>query len=118
MNFAAPFGYTLGFETVTRVRTPPRLLEAEAVGELEGRGSWRLEPLERGTRVRYYWAVKTNKAWMNWLAPIARPVFDWNHDRIMSAGGRSIAARLGVELLRCENLSGPAAVDTWVAATA
>lgn len=36
---------------------------------------------------------------MNALTPIARPLFAWNHDRLMNAGGRGLAALLGVRLV-------------------
>jgi hypothetical protein len=35
---------------------------------------------------------------MNLLAPLARPVFSWNHDELMREGAQSLARRLGVEL--------------------
>ena len=35
---------------------------------------------------------------MNLLAPVARPVFSWNHDELMRQGGQSLARRLGVDL--------------------
>ena len=47
----------------------------------------------------FEWRVRTTRRWMNVLAPIARPVFRWNHDRLMRAGGRGLARRLGVEFL-------------------
>jgi uncharacterized protein YndB with AHSA1/START domain len=66
---------------------PHRLIEVRACGQLEGRGVWQLSPLsEISTRVQYDWKVKTTKAWMNLLAPIARPFFRWNHDVIMHWG--------------------------------
>ena len=34
----------------------------------------------RETLVRYDWNVGTDKAWMNALAPVARPLFEWNHN--------------------------------------
>jgi hypothetical protein len=37
--------------------------------------------------VLYEWNVATTKPWMNLIAPIARPVFQWNHDWVMSRGG-------------------------------
>ena len=90
--------YTLGFEvTVTRVR-PPSLLEADASGELEGSGRWRLTSTGGGTLVRYNWDVRTTEPWMNLLAPLARPAFKWNHDAVMREGGESLARRLGAEL--------------------
>ena len=36
---------------------------------------------------------------MNLIAPIARPVFEWNHDWVMSRGGEGIAKLLGCRLL-------------------
>lgn len=63
-----------------------RLIEARAFGELDGRGVWRFEQTETGTRVQYDWTVKTTKAWMNLIAPIAKPLFKWSHDIIMNWG--------------------------------
>jgi uncharacterized protein YndB with AHSA1/START domain len=91
--------YRVDFEITTTRIERPRLLEADAVGELSGVGRWRL--LEEGevTAVLYEWNVATSKAWMNLLAPIARPVFEWNHDWVMARGGEGIAALLGCKLL-------------------
>ena len=33
------------------------------------------------------------------LAPVARPVFEYNHDVVMRWGGEGLAQRLGVRLL-------------------
>jgi hypothetical protein len=94
--------YPVRFEvTATRVE-PPALLEGRARGGLEGTGRWRLLVADdhRGplTAVVYEWNVRTPSPWMNLLAPIAAPVFRWNHDRLMRAGGRGLAHRLGAEL--------------------
>ena len=96
--FRTRLPYTLGFDVrVTRVR-PPSELVAEATGELEGTGRWTLISADGGTRVRYNWDIRTTRRWMNLLAPVARPVFSWNHDELMSAGAQSLARRLGVDL--------------------
>lgn len=82
--------YELAFEVrVTRVEEP-RLMEGKARGELEGTGLWRLAPDDGGTLVVYEWDVHTTKMWMNLLGPLARPVFNWNHDRVMAAGRRGL----------------------------
>ena len=97
--------YTLDFETrVTRV-DPPHLLEARAIGELAGFGRWELAEEAGATTVRYTWNVRTSKLWMNLLAPIARPLFAWNHDQVMSEGGESLARELGARLLRNESVN-------------
>ena len=36
---------------------------------------------------------------MNALGPVARPVFEYNHDVVMRWGGEGLARRLGVRLL-------------------
>jgi Polyketide cyclase / dehydrase and lipid transport len=91
--------YRLEFEMrITRVERPYRM-DGEATGELAGTGIWRLYEDGDATAVLFEWQVHTTRRWMNALAPIARPVFRWNHDRLMRAGGHGLAQRLGVPLL-------------------
>jgi hypothetical protein len=91
--------YRIEFEVTTTQVERPRLIQADAVGELTGVGRWRL--LEEGgvTAVLYEWNVATSRAWMNLLAPVARSVFEWNHDWVMARGGEGIANLLGCRLL-------------------
>ena len=70
------------------------LIEGEAFGELKGRGLWRFSCAGGLTTVRYDWNVETTKPWMNLLAPLARPVFKWNHDVVMGRGAEGLDARL------------------------
>ncbi len=58
------------------------------MGELEGVGRWRLYEQDGVTAVLYEWNVRTTKAWMNLLAPLLRPAFEWNHDWVMRARRR------------------------------
>ena len=91
--------YNLTFDTeVVRVE-PKRVIEGRATGELVGSGIWEMRENDGVTTVRYTWDVDTSRAWMNLLAPIARPAFAWNHDHVMKAGGEGLARRLGTELL-------------------
>jgi uncharacterized protein YndB with AHSA1/START domain len=80
----------------TQVERPHRL-EGRATGELEGVGRWDLRQEGEWTTVQYEWRVRTTKAWMNLLAPLAKPFFVWNHDVIMAWGGEGLAQRLGCE---------------------
>jgi uncharacterized protein YndB with AHSA1/START domain len=88
----------------TRVERP-HLLEGDADGELAGVGRWRLyeQPAAAGepavTAVVYEWNVHTTRAWMNLLAPIARPIFKANHDYVMRNGGEDLARLLDARLL-------------------
>ena len=88
--------YTLRFDTrVTRIE-PYRIIEASVSGGLQGAGRWVLEAHGEGTLLMMFWNVKTNKAWMNWAAPLARPLFEWNHGVIMRWGEEALAHRLGL----------------------
>ena len=91
--------YTLTF-TVRVVRVKP-LIEVEGVasGELEGIGRWYFLDEGCATVVRYEWRVRTTKRWMNLLAPVARPLFKWNHDFIMREGGKGLARLLDARLV-------------------
>ncbi len=91
--------YRVEFEVTTTRIERPYLLEADAVGELTGVGRWRLFERDGVTAVLYEWNVATTTTWMNLLAPVARPVFEWNHDWVMKRGGEGIAELLGCRLL-------------------
>jgi uncharacterized protein YndB with AHSA1/START domain len=91
--------YKLAFASVQTVFEPPYRLGIEAAGELQGQGLWHLTAESPTvTHVRYDWHVETTKAWMNLMAPLARPLFDWNHDVIMRWGAEGLARRLGVKV--------------------
>lgn len=90
--------YDLTFDArVTRV-DPPFMIEGRATGDLSGLGRCRLYE-DQGTTVVYDWEVRTGRRWMDRLAPLARPVFVWNHDRVMRQGAEGLARELGVRLL-------------------
>jgi uncharacterized protein YndB with AHSA1/START domain len=91
--------YRLEFDMrITRVERPA-LMEGAAAGELAGTGRWRLFEDGGVTAVTYEWDVRTTAPWMNLVAPLARPVFAWNHDAVMRWGGEGIARLLGARLL-------------------
>lgn len=98
-TWRSALGYRLEFDVrITRVERPHRL-DGQAVGELSGSGSWRLYEEDGETAIVFEWHVRTTRRWMNALAPVARPLFRWNHDWIMRQGARGLARRLGAELL-------------------
>jgi hypothetical protein len=91
--------YELEFDfTVTRV-DPPRSMQGDASGALAGTGHWRLLEQDGVTAVTFEWNVRTTKRWMNAVGPVARPVFEYNHDVVMRWGGEGLARRLGCRLL-------------------
>lgn len=91
--------YPVEFEIVTTRVERPHLLEGHASGGLEGVGRWRFFEHLGVTAAVYEWNVATTKAWMNLIGPIARPIFEWNHDWVMRNGGEGLAMLLGCRLL-------------------
>jgi uncharacterized protein YndB with AHSA1/START domain len=91
--------YSVQFEFEVERVEPVVLMSGRASGDLDGSGTWRLYEQDGVTAVTYDWRVRTTKAWMNAVAPVARPVFEWNHDWVMARGGEGLAGRLGVELV-------------------
>jgi hypothetical protein len=91
--------YPLEFEFAVDEVEAPTGMSGTASGELQGSGRWRLFEQDGVTAVLYEWDVATTKRWMNLLAPLARPVFAYNHDVVMGWGGEGLARRLGVPLL-------------------
>src|SRR5215217_4514216 len=72
--------YRLVFDMETTRVEPISIIEGRALGELQGFGRWTLTHAHEVTTARYDWNVETTKAWMNLLAPVARPFFSWNHN--------------------------------------
>jgi uncharacterized protein YndB with AHSA1/START domain len=91
--------YKLEFFVRTTKVEKPHLLEGNAEGELAGIGRWRLFEQGGVTAALYEWNVHTTRAWMNLLAPVARPIFAVNHDYVMRNGGHGLAKLLGTRLL-------------------
>jgi uncharacterized protein YndB with AHSA1/START domain len=94
--------YRLAFDMRLKRVEPMSVIEGEAIGELTGSGRWQLTQDGEFTNVRYDWNVATTKPWMNLLAPVARPVFKWNHDVVMGWGAEGLSKKLGVEMLPVE----------------
>lgn len=91
--------YAVAFRARVEAIEPPERIDGLVDGALRGHGRCRLDEVPQGTRVRFELEVETTEAWMNLVAPLARPVFVWNHDALMRRGGEGIAARLGARLL-------------------
>jgi hypothetical protein len=86
--------YRLAFETrLTQVRALQRI-EIAATGEIEGVGSWTLEPGPGFCLARYRWQVALRRPWMRLLGPVLRPVFAWNHGQVMERGRRGLERHL------------------------
>ena len=97
MDFVGRLPYHLRFDLRVVERMPPTRLAGDATGELEGRGEWTLRDEAGWTVVRYVWAVRTTRAWMNVFAPLpfVDEIFRMNHHAVMRGGLRGIRQRLG-----------------------
>lgn len=99
LEWGSRLGYGLGFDVETTEVVRPQRLRGRARGELDGEGLWELASDGATTRVSYLWRVDLGRAWMRAVAPLASPVFRWNHDGVMRAGAQGLARHLGVRLL-------------------
>ena len=86
--------YQLTFDLALMSVDHHKRIEGKAFGELTGSGIWTFETDGDITSVRYDWIVSTSKKWMNFLAPVARPIFSWNHDKVMKAAYEGLNRRL------------------------
>ena len=94
MTWRTALPYALSFDmTTTRVEAKT-LIEGQASGELDGIGRWTLAEEAGGTYVRYDWIVAVSKPWMRLFAPVLRPVFAWNHEKVMGWGLTGIKCKL------------------------
>lgn len=105
-------GNDQGLGSVRRIEWATRLpyrirVEVEAVetirhsrirgrsrGALQGEGLWLLRTDGPFTDVTFVWRVELKTPWMRWLAPLLAPVFRWNHESVMRAGGAGLARHL------------------------
>ena len=91
--------YRVRFDFHVDAVDEPHAMQGHARGALEGEGTWRLFEEAGVCAVTFDWEVRTTRAWMNALAPLARPVFAESHDRLMRRGGQDLARRMDVRLL-------------------
>jgi Polyketide cyclase / dehydrase and lipid transport len=96
-----PFRLTFDMR-VTRI-VPLTTLEGRASGEVEGVGRWHFSSEGTITHVRYEWQVRTNRLWINVVAPLARPLFKWNHNQVMRQGAEGMARLLNARLVSLEH---------------
>jgi hypothetical protein len=50
--------------------------------------------------VRYTWSVSLGQSWMRRIAPLAAPLFRWNHNAVMRAGEIGLARHLNTNVIK------------------
>jgi hypothetical protein len=86
--------YSLEYTTTITKTEAPRDLAYLAEGDLVGDGRFALHEVAEGTEVVLFWNVATKGRWLNFLAPILKWLFAWNHHYVMQRGQRGLAAWL------------------------
>ncbi|UXI69785.1 SRPBCC family protein [Tahibacter amnicola] len=99
LDWSSRLPYSLRLVTHVVEVVPQSRLRASASGDLRGEGRWSLADTRTGTAVEYLWRVELEKRWMQRIARLARPVFEWNHQGVMAAGERGLTRHLRTDLL-------------------
>lgn len=96
LNFKASLGYTLTISIHPTNVIAPKEIDFDAGGHLQGTGRVRLLPEEQGqaTRMAIEWRVRPTQRWMNFLTPIAAPVFTAAHALMMRQGAKGLMKAL------------------------
>jgi len=89
-HFKGRLPYHLRTRSTITVFEPPRLIGADVVGDLRGRGLWTLTPAAAGTHVRFDWHVFADKPLLRTLTPVLRPLFRWNHTWAIARAQRGL----------------------------
>lgn len=83
--------FSLVFRTITsRQDERTGLLQADLRGDLEGFSRWTITATDGGSQAVFEEDVIATKLLLRVLAPIARPVFRWNHALLMNRGERGL----------------------------
>ena len=80
-HFKGRLPYTLRTTSEIVRYEPPREFEVSVVGDLSGRGAWKLTDAPAGkVHVRFDWRVIADRPLLRYLTPVLRPLFRWNHN--------------------------------------
>ena len=94
-----PVGYSLKMAIEAVERVHPDYLRGVATGDVVGEGTWTLgTTTDDWTSIEFDWNVRANRKWMEFLAPVARPLFVSSHDHVMKEGAEGLATHLAADL--------------------
>ena len=102
LTFKSFLPYTLTLTARLDEYAPPHRMTFHTAGELQGVAEFVLDEVDGGTRTRLVWTTHTTKTWMNVLAFLLRPLFEWNHDFLMRRAGTGLAERIGARVTHAE----------------
>lgn len=90
--------YSLTFPIIITNLEPMKRIEGIAKGDLEGKGICTLTSTKTQTTITFTWNVSTKKRWMNLVASLAKPIFSWNHNKIMEEGAKGLSKYLNTKV--------------------
>jgi quercetin dioxygenase-like cupin family protein/uncharacterized protein YndB with AHSA1/START domain len=104
--------------TITRLERP-HVVQGDVEGDLRGRGTWTLTPIDGGTHVRFDWRVFADRKLLRTLTPLLRPVFRWNHNWAIARAmeGLEPYARGTAQSAGAETVALPTLPDDFVPST-
>ncbi|WP_181438689.1 SRPBCC family protein [Paenibacillus sambharensis] len=102
-EFKTKLPYKLRFRVKVVSSSPPHSLVMRVTGQLEGQAVWTLIALGDRTHVRCRWEVRTAVKWMSALGPLLKPLFVWNHNRVVAEGVEGLSRRLGTRVYPCSD---------------
>jgi Polyketide cyclase / dehydrase and lipid transport len=79
-HFKGRLPYTLKTTSEIVRYEPPSEFEVSVVGDLTGRGVWKLTPGDERVHIHCDWRVIADRPLLRYLTPVLRPVFRWNHN--------------------------------------
>ena len=77
-HFKGRLPYTLKTTSEIVRYEPPSEFEVSVVGDLTGRGVWKLTPGDERVHIHFDWRVIADRPLLRYLTPVLRPVFRWN----------------------------------------
>jgi hypothetical protein len=110
LHWGSALPYDLCLRVTTVAALAPHRLEGHAQGDLQGIGTWVLEPVDGidAVDITYRWEVVLQRRWMRALAWLLRPLFEWNHFVVMRAGAQGMAHALGCQVSQLHEWAGHA----------
>ena len=90
MVWQAMSGYKIHLRLHITHLQPNRSISYDSAGDLAGHGSWTFREVGTKTDMIIKWQVHTTKVWMNLLTPLLKPIFKYNHRRMMRQGEKGL----------------------------
>jgi hypothetical protein len=96
IEWATRLPYRLLIDVETIDMKKPERLRGRSTGQLQGEGIWLLRHEDGITDITYVYRIELAAPWMLCLAPLLAPLFRWNHEGVMRAGGLGLARHVAL----------------------